>query len=281
MPVPQMSITVVRSSRGRAWRGCEAFLYDATAGYYEYFTANHTVCMHVSAPSPVTIRCDGASAEQLQTPGDVKVIPAGYSCAWETPDPSAKLAVELTPAFVNEVAADMGLDPRRFTIAPQLHLADKRIAHIMWAVATELEAEHPAGTLYAESLTTALAAQLLRHYARAAGHRTAGLPRRRLERVVEYVKENIGQDLVLGELAAVANVSQSHFKVLFKQSMGIPVHQYVIRARVEHAVDLILKTSLPLSEIAFRSGFANQSHLARCVRQLHGTTPAELRRQAL
>ena len=69
----------------------------------------------------------------------------------------------------------------------------------------------------------------------------------------------------MNELAAIAGVSPSHFKTLFKQSVGMPVHQYVIRRRVEYAVEL-------------QAGFANQSHLARCMRATLGVTPGTLRR---
>jgi AraC family transcriptional regulator len=110
--------------------------------------------------------------------------------------------------------------------------------------------------------------------------RVTGLPKRRLQRVVDYVREHLAQDLSLHELARIAGLSSSHFKMQFRESTGMPVHQYVIAARVEHALDLLIRTSLPVSEIALRAGFSNQSHLSRHVRRLHGVTPAALRREA-
>jgi AraC family transcriptional regulator len=64
---------------------------------------------------------------------------------------------------------------------------------------------------------------------------------------------------------------------LFKQSVGVPVHQYVLRSRVAYAVDLLVKSKLPLSDVALQAGFANQSHMARCVRRATGLTPSTLR----
>lgn len=278
----EIDFNAVLSSRGRFWHGFEAYLYDATAGYSEHFFANHCVSMHVSEPALTAIRCDGASFHAVQKAGDVKIVPAGYSRIWQTSGQTRKLVVLLAPWFVDEVARAMGFDPGQISIVPQLHLNDKRIEYLGWAILAELEANEPVGRIYANSLGTAMAAHVLQNYARPSESRVAtGLPKRRLQKIVDYVHENISHDLSLSELAAVASMSSSHLKVLFKQSTGMPVHQYVIQARLQHALQLIVETSLPLAEIALLSGFASQSHLARCFRPVYGVTPAELRRESI
>jgi AraC family transcriptional regulator len=121
---------------------------------------------------------------------------------------------------------------------------------------------------------------LLRRSAPVALPRATGLPKRRLKRVFDYIREHISQDLSLQELATVAGLSSSHFKVQFRESTGMPVHQYVIAARVEHALNLLVRTSVPVADVALQAGFSNQSHLSRHLRRLHGVTPAALRREA-
>jgi AraC family transcriptional regulator len=98
-----------------------------------------------------------------------------------------------------------------------------------------------------------------------------------LQRVVDYIRDHLAHELSLAELAGLAEMSPSHFKVIFRRTTGVPVHQYVIRARVEYASDLIARDRLPLSQIALQAGFANQSHMSRCMKQLTGVTPASLR----
>lgn len=278
-PAREIRYSVRSSSRGRGWRGLEARLYDASDGYSDDFFSVHSVSMHVGTPVLVTSRCDGAAVHRLQVPGDVKVIPAGYSRTWEIAAATRKLVMDLAPWFVREAAAEMELDADMVTIAPQLHVTDRRIEHIGWALLTELECEAPMGRLYAESLGCALAAQLLREYAPAVSQRNAGLPKRRLQRVLDHVREHLVRDLSLAELAEVAGVSPSHFKLRFRESMGVPVHQYVIGARVDRAVDLLVHTPLPIVQVALQSGFANQSHLSRHMRRLRGITPAHVRRE--
>jgi AraC family transcriptional regulator len=275
----KMSFRVRRSSAARGWHGFEAYLYEASDGRSDTFVVDHSVSMHVGQPVLVTSRCDGAEVHRLQVPGDLKVIPAGYSRVWEIAAPTSKFVVDITPAFVREVAETMELGDRA-ALAPQLHLNDKRIEHVGWALLRELESDEPFGRVYAESLVWALTAQLLRRTAPAVARRSAGLPQRRLRRVLDYVRDNLAQNLSLRELASVAGVSPTHFKMQFRESMGVPVHRYVVTQRVETALDLLINTVLPISEVALHAGFYNQSHLSRHLQRLHGVSPAVLRRKA-
>jgi AraC family transcriptional regulator len=95
--------------------------------------------------------------------------------------------------------------------------------------------------------------------------------------VLIYIEDNLSQSLSLAEIAAVAGLSVSHFKSLFRESMGLPVHQYLIRRRVERAQTLLGEGKMSISQIAVETGFAHQSHLARHTRRLLGVSPKALR----
>jgi AraC family transcriptional regulator len=274
----EMSFNARASSVGRDWNGFDAILYDASAGFSEQQFARHNVSMQVGRPLLVTSRCDGETLRRLQVPGDVKIIPPGVPRVWETEAATVKLSMYLTPALMHATADSMGIKPSFAAIAPQLHVRDPRIEHIGWAVKAELESPDPLGRLYGEGLGLALASHLLRRYASAPALRCdSRFSRRRLQRVAEYIREHLGEELSLARLAELVDMSTSHFKVVFKRSTGLPVHQYVIRARVEYASELIARDKLPLSQIALQAGFANQSHMARCMKRLTGVTPGRLR----
>ncbi|MBV9149721.1 MAG: helix-turn-helix transcriptional regulator [Candidatus Eremiobacteraeota bacterium] len=277
-PDQQIRFRVRQSSSDRGWRGFEAFHYDASDGYSETFFTEHSISMHVGQPVLVRSECDGVELHRLQVPGDIKVVPAGFSRVWEIAAPTNKLVVDIAPWFVHATAEEMGINA--VTVVPQLHLTDKRMEHICWALLQELESPDPLGRLYAESLGLALVAQLIRSSTPTAPRRACGLPKRRLQRVVDYVHEHLSEQLSLHELANIADLSPSHFKAQFRQSTGMPVHQYVIAARVREALDLLVRTSLPVLEVALRAGFANQSHLSRHLRRSYGIAPAAIRREA-
>jgi AraC family transcriptional regulator len=104
-----------------------------------------------------------------------------------------------------------------------------------------------------------------------------GLSPRRLRMVLDYLQDNLEGDLSLQRLAGLANMSLDGFIRVFKQSMGVPPHQYVLRKRVERAQALLGNRSLSLTEVSLRSGFGDQSHFSRTFHRLIGFTPRHYR----
>lgn len=266
------------SSKRRSWAGFECALYDTSGGLVEVPPAlSYHVSMHVGAPVFASCRCDGPIHKRLQTAGDIDIVPFGCAAAWEDDGPTSMLSMRLSPALVRSVADSMHLNPDRLYIEPQMQIKDPRLQHLGWAVKAELEAIDPVGRLYAECLGTAIAAHMLRHYApRAELPSGRGLSKRQLNRILEHIQEHLSSDLSLAELAEVIGVSASHLKAQFKGSTGTPVHQYIVQRRVEYAVELLSGGKRRLSEVALQAGFADQSHMARCMRRVIGMTPSSV-----
>jgi AraC-like DNA-binding protein len=110
-----------------------------------------------------------------------------------------------------------------------------------------------------------------------AAHAQGGLPTGTMRRVREYVDVHLSESINLVMLAAVAGLSMHHFARQFKQSFGVTPHHYLTQKRVERAQEMLARTDLSLSEIAYATGFSDQSHLARHFRHMLGTTPSEFR----
>jgi AraC family transcriptional regulator len=149
----------------------------------------------------------------------------------------------------------------------------------MLAVDAELRAGGAGGSLLAESFATVLAVHLIRHVTGSQRELVAAdgvLPHHKLRRVIEYIMENLGGNPTLEQMAAVVHLSPYHFARQFKAATGLAPHQYVVSRRVERAQDLLRTDSgLGLAEVAFRSGFANQSHFCLHFRRIAGITPRQ------
>ena len=104
-----------------------------------------------------------------------------------------------------------------------------------------------------------------------------GLAPRALRRVREYIDAHIEKRISVEALANLANLSVCYFVRAFKQSAGVTPHDYLIRRRVERAMELLSGTEMSLSEIALAAGFADQSHCARRFRQHVGMSPRDYR----
>jgi AraC family transcriptional regulator len=90
----------------------------------------------------------------------------------------------------------------------------------------------------------------------------------KLLQVIDYINDALDQDIKLADLAQLLGMSQSHFSRLFKRSMGLSPHQYLLHQRVERAKQLLKYTNQSLVEIALACGFDSHSHLSRQFRQL-------------
>lgn len=99
----------------------------------------------------------------------------------------------------------------------------------------------------------------------------------RTETVTEYITEHLHQDVKLIELAAIAQMSPYHFLRLFKQSMGLTPHQYILQRRIEKAKCLLQHSKLSIAEVAANVGFCDQSHFTRYFKRIIGVTPKQLR----
>ena len=95
-------------------------------------------------------------------------------------------------------------------------------------------------------------------------------------RTVRLIEDKYGSnELSLTMLASEMFVSPNHLGVLFKRSVGVTVHQYILEVRMRKAEELLRTTKQKVSEIAERIGVANHSYFCTLFKQKHGMTPGE------
>jgi AraC family transcriptional regulator len=260
--------------------GLTVDLFQAGGGLFNAPPSpEHRLNLYIGGPVRAECRIDGLRHRHIQLHGDFDLVPAGASGVWEDDRPATFLHFRITPALLQATAEEMDMNPGGIGLTPQIQAHDPQIEHLALALHAALAAGAPLERLFAESLGTALVARVLCRYASdAPSPARGGLSKRQLQRVLDYVEAHIDEGLLLADLADVAGVSVSHFKTQFHRSMAMPVHQYVIRRRVERAKALILKGGA-ISQVALDAGFAHQSHMARCMRRLLGVTPTEVARR--
>jgi AraC family transcriptional regulator len=240
------------------------------------------VCMHLGPSVEVSCIRGGTVRQGREVAGDLDIIPAHTPSAWEVKQSGTTLVMRVPDALLRAVAQELDLNPAYIAVADRFQLRDPVIEHLGWALKAEIDSGCATGPAFRESIGTALAARLLqRHNRRSLPMREVqgGMSAAKLKQVVTYIEDNLESELSLAEIAVIAGISVSHLKTLFRQSTGTPVHQYVLRRRVERAKALLNDPSLTIAQIAFAAGFAHQSHLARHMRRLCGTTPAAVRKE--
>ncbi|MBD0335456.1 MAG: helix-turn-helix domain-containing protein [Cyanobacteria bacterium Co-bin13] len=213
----------------------------------------------------------------LYRQGDLCITPAGLPSGYHAEGDDHYLYVQVASAFLQQVAEEaLEIDPTQVELLPNFQVRNFQLEQLLRLLQAELHQGGRMGQLYAESLANALVVNLLQDYS-AARPRLAvyegGLGDRKLLQVTNYIDEALDQNIKLADLAQLAGMSQSHFSRLFKQSMGLSPHQYLLHQRVERAKQLLKHTNQSLIEIALACGFDSHSHFSRQFRQLTGVTP--------
>lgn len=103
---------------------------------------------------------------------------------------------------------------------------------------------------------------------------------RRLLRAKDRMDAASHEDWPVERLARVSGVSEAHFARQFKQAFGVPPHRYLLTRRIERATALLRDTDLPITEIAFETGWASLGTFGRIFRDVTGESPGAVRKRA-
>lgn len=241
------------------------------------------VCIHAGAPVFALCRHGKERHHGTVIYGDIDIIPPDTPASWELKGKDVDLVIGIKQEFLRAIASDSGRDASDLEFRSRFQVRDSQLEHIGWALKSEMESGYPSGRLYLDSLATAFAARILANHSSLSrlpnGH-DGKMSHRKLREVLCFIEENLGRHIPLFQLAAISGLSVSHFKVLFRRSVGLSAHQYLIRRRIERAEALLLHSRLPIGQVALEVGFCHQSHLAMHMRRILGVLPREVRQTA-
>ena len=283
---PQPDVTAGRvlvSSKDLGWEGVyiekgenDGFTPDDVTVTQHYFAMN-------SGPALEWEWKDGKcfKTHRYET-GDVWVNPAGIPFSHRISGHNQFVLLTLEPDKILELLPDRPLLERQ-VFRRQHQAKDRHINALMQALVVEAELGGPNGQLYVDTLSTALAVHFVNHYGLDSPvdfSRLHFIERQRMGRVVDYIEAHLADDMSLADLALEAGLSKFHFSRLFKNTIGLTPHKYVVKRRIERAAAL-LKQDEAIAQVAHLFGFTDQSHFTRTFKQVKGVTPKQFIRQGL
>ena len=273
----------MRSSEPQGWKNIivEEFCQPPGEGKYENLT-EHTLCISLNhRPSCLLQEVNSRQHNSPCIKGDICIVPIGLSFFWRWRQEDQYLRIRIAPEFLQQVAqeaAEITIDEAK--LLPEFRIRNPHIEQLGGMLLDEIKNGGLAGAFYVESITNALAIQLLRHVSEiqsCINSYGATLSDRQLLQVTDYVNDCLEQDIRLSDLAALLRMSKFQFSRRFKQSIGITPHQYVLQKRIERAKHLLKETDLPVMKIAMLCGFSSHSHLGKLIRQYTGLSPRAYR----
>ena len=218
----------------------------------------------------------------IYSKGDISIAPAKLPCSYKVYGHDHYLEIKIPSPFLEQVATEvMNCDLDRLELRTEFRDRNPQIEQLAMMLRAELHrGKDGVGHLYIESLANALMVNVLRDYSVTKPQIAiyeGGLSDRLLLKAIEYINGNLSQSIKLEDLANQVGISKFHFSRLFKKSMGISPHQYLIQRRIELAKQLLVEADRAISDVALECGFNSHAHLGKYFRQFTGMTPKSYR----
>ncbi len=99
--------------------------------------------------------------------------------------------------------------------------------------------------------------------------------RKTIQSSIDYIEENLKEDLTIEKIAENTSFSPYHFYRLFHAYVGMPVMQYVRRRRLLHAIYALAKQETRIIDIALEYGFETHSGFSKAFSREFGCSPSQ------
>lgn len=277
LTAPRPSHThIIASSDGLGWEGVHLEVgTNLGCDIDEVMVDGHFVGMQLNdQPLAIGTRSAGLWSETIMPSQSLWIHPEGRPFSAHHSLFSRWAGVVIDGAFLDYV---MG---QHFELRPCFVVEDKVLSHSLCALVSQIS---DADTQMLRN--TALSTSLIHSFVLALGSRhgvpapplphNGGLAPRQIKALRLWLDENIGSTLRVDAMAARVGLSVAHFAREFKRSTGMTPWNYVVELRLKLAYSLLIQGE-NAKDIAYRCGFADQSHLCRAVRAHFGVSPREL-----
>jgi AraC family transcriptional regulator len=218
----------------------------------------------------------------LAEPSQAVFFAAGrpYRVSHEVASSDDSLALEFSPDILREVLANTTATDNLHSIEANSLLAPHTIAArtlLYWRLKHQF-----AESIEIEETSLGLISSA---FIRARCNKKSSKPKvsRRSQKVQAAriaLIQNPEQKWTLSDLSKKVNSSPYHLTRIFREELGIPLHQYQLRMRIAKSVNALLDTKDDVTSIALDSGFSSHSHFTSAFRQTVGISPTEFRRSA-
>jgi AraC family transcriptional regulator len=238
----------------------------------------HHICFLLTPCAHVCSRIADQALSYEPPRGSLAICPAGADYSADSHG-----SAEAIEAII------VAIDPGQFALAAAEGSAfeaelierfsgrDPALFDVARSLAAECADGFPNGPLYWNGMaSTFIESLLVRHTSK-----FKGLPRGRLDQQVlgrlrDYIVAHLDEHIEASALAEIDGRSPFHFTRVFARSVGMTPYRYVVHLRLQRALEMMRDGRRGLAEIAAATGFADQSHLSRWIRRVHGVSPSEL-----
>lgn len=237
----------------------------------------HHICF-LSSVTPgayINSRIAGQALSHEAVQGSLAICPAGADFAADGQGSAEAIMVAVDPGQF-ALAATEG-SAFETELIERFSGCDRALFDLARSLAVECADGYPNGPLFWNDIASAFIDGLLvRHTSKFKRLLRGRLDEQVLGRLRDYIVTHMDERIEAGALAKIAGRSPFYFTRVFARSVGMTPYRYVVHLRLKRALELMRDGRHGLAEIAAVTGFADQSHMSRWVRRVHGVSPSEL-----
>ena len=101
-----------------------------------------------------------------------------------------------------------------------------------------------------------------------------------VQRAKRYIEQHYTDDNVIENVTHVSGLTHKYLISSFQKHLKTTPTRYLWQLRTGHGMNLIIQTDLSIGDIAIQSGFQNQFHFSRYIKQHYGYSPTRLRKRS-
>ena len=279
---PTGEVVDVSDLKRRSWPGFNVeYVRIAAPVVYEFrlpTSSSHISLLNLYRTDGETVSSEAQRSTAKDLRNRLTFAPADCDVAgWSSIEkPATITSVAIQPAEEDGQSSDLAQLP------PRIDFEDQMLRWVMLrftALLTDPAHDVPG---YAETLAEVLSFDLTR-IASGAVRRSpegAGLSANQINLVIDYMESHLDEKTTIAELARLVDLTRFHFIRSFRQSVGVPPHQFMIQRRVERAKEMLTDRIHSIADVAMQTGFNSSIQLSRAFRRVVGVTPSEFRRNA-
>lgn len=102
-----------------------------------------------------------------------------------------------------------------------------------------------------------------------------------VDQAIEYIQSHLAENLTVESIAANAGYSPSYFSHVFHKETGVSPYRFVVKSRMDCAMQLLQTTRLSVQDIAFQVGFNSVANFCYAFRKEKGISPHECRQKRI
>lgn len=259
------------------WEGLKSQLFECTGwkNAIGLTLAQSVLLYHQEGGRNVGVRASGHAWKFVSRRGRFDYFPAGqYDAIVSGPSPSRGVKVEIPVGFENAV-----LEEGRWGIelSPRFQFQDRRLEGLVLSMvnAAAKRLAPPDAILLSVAVVDRLYETALPP---AAGERSARFTQTVQRLIADYVDHYVGSSIDVDKVAFLTGLARTQFGKVFRESFGMPLHQYVLARKIRVATQRLLD-DVRVTELSHELGFASHAHFSTVFRQHVGTTPSQFRKR--